>query len=676
MAAPQFPNRPIRFTGREKLLAGLFLLVIVTFAARLAQLQVFEHARWRDLAQRQMYDKAREPMPRGEIRDRFGNPLAITLPLTFAVGFRPQDGEASGTEMARLLSEHLPLSEAALQRKLESKGFTYLARRVDWQVQEELQGLNLPGIEFTREARRSYPAKSAAGTIVGFTNIDGEGQDGIERALDSLLIGDKREVLVWNDARRAVPAVMSPLDEAAAKSGANVYLTIDLKLQSILDKCMIEGLGDREFEKACAVLMDPHTGDVLGISTLPAFDPNAPGDTDGQFRRCWPVTDLFEPGSIFKIVTVGAGLEEQVVTSATMIDCEGGAYSVPGKILHDAHPYGTLTVAEVFAKSSNIGCAKIAERLRADDLYNWILRFGFGSRTDVGLFAEPAGLVPKPDYWSGPTRSNLAIGQGVSVTALQIVSAYSAVANGGLLMQPKLIKGLEFPTGEKVEFDPVALRPVLSPEKARELTRLMTMVVDEGTGKAAKIDSVAIAGKTGTAQKVNLQAKSYYSNRYVSSFAGFFPANDPKYVLLVVVDDPRGGSYYGGQISAPVFASIAREILEERHPYLLPAPKPETPATLDSSTKKSEEDSVEIQKFAYDTVKYANVPLYAMPNLIGLPLRAAAAQMDNIGLDAQLVGYGVVSSQYPPAGERVPQGFPCQVIAQPVAASASYAVSR
>jgi cell division protein FtsI (penicillin-binding protein 3) len=674
MTVPPFPSKPQRFSGREKFVAGLFVFIVLTFGARLAQLQIFEHARWRELAQQQMYNKAGETMPRGEIRDRNGNPMAITLPLTYAVGYRPQVG-TSADSLANILGQFLPISDSTIRRKLDSKGFTYLARRVDWQVQQDLEKLNLPGIEFTREARRSYPATTAAGTVVGFANIDGIGQDGIERALDSLLVGDKREMLVWNDARRVVPAVMSPMDDAIAHSGANVYLTIDLKLQSILDKCMLEGLGGREFEKACAVLMDPHTGEVLGISTLPAFDPNAPGDVDGSFRRCWPVTDLFEPGSIFKIVTVGAGLEEGVVSAATVIDCEGGAYSVPGKVLHDAHPYDALTVAEVFSKSSNIGCAKIAERLHADNMYAWIQKFGFGSKTEVGILSEPAGIVPRPANWSGPTRSNLAIGHGISTTALQIVSAYSAIANGGFLMQPKLVKGLKFPSGEQIEFDPVALRPVISPETARELTRLMTMVVEEGTGKAAKIEGVAIAGKTGTAQKVNLEAKSYYSNRYVSSFAGFFPANDPKYVLIVVVDDPLGGSYYGGQISAPVFAAIAHEILEERYPNFLPDPKPTEIAPIDSSKNEVEQDSVEEQKFAFDTLKYANVPLISMPNVLGLPLRAAAERMQLVGLEVQLVGYGVVSSQYPPAGERVPQGFPCQVIAQPVAAAA-YAVSR
>jgi len=661
------PNR-----GRERLVAALFLCVMCGFAARLVQLQVVEHNRWRAMAQAQMYKTAKEPLPRGEIRDRNGLPLAVTLPLTYAVGFRPADSIARDS-LTDILKEYLQISPETIRRKLDSKGFTYLARRVDWQVEQQLRPRNLPGVEFTREARRSYPQSVAAGSIVGFTNIDGVGQEGIERSLDSLLSGDKAEMIVWNDARRVVPAVMSPMEDAIAQSGAHVQLTIDLQLQTILDRALSAQLADREFEKACALLMDPHTGEVLGLSTLPQFDPNSPADVEGQFRRCWPVTDLFEPGSIFKVVTVGAGLEEHVVTPATLIDCEGGKYRVPGKILNDAHPYGTLTVSEVFAKSSNIGCAKISERMRADDVYGWITRFGFGSKTEIGLAGEPSGVVPRPAHWSGPTRSNLAIGQGVSVTVIQIASAYAAVANGGMLMQPKLVRALEFPTGEKVNFDPVSLRPVLSENTARELTRMMTMVVEEGTGKAAQIEGVKIAGKTGTAQKVNLEEKSYYSNRYVSSFVGFFPADAPQYVLAVVVDDPRGGSYYGGQISAPVFKEIAQEILAARHPHLLPEPKVE-PAKSDSG-KKAEKDSVKQEEIQFDSLQFANVPRVPMPSLLGLPLRVAAERMANVGLTARLEGYGVVSNQHPPAGIQVPVGYECFLVAQPLGV-AQYATSR
>lgn len=655
---------PNRNRKRERLVAAAFLLVLTAFCARLVQLQVIEHERWKSLAEKQVYNTVREPMPRGEIRDRHGMPLAVTLPMSYAIGFRPTEG-INRDSIAEVLANVLPISENALRHKIGASSYTYLARRVDWQVQQQLVNLNLPGIEFVREARRSYPATMAAGTAVGFTNVDGIGQDGIERALDSLLSGDKRDIVVWNDARRIVPAVMSPMEDAVAHSGANVQLTIDLQLQTILDRCMIEGLSDRIFEKACAILLDPHTGEILGISTLPTFDPNNPAETDGDFRRCWPILDLFEPGSIFKIVTVGAGLDEGVVTPSSLVDCEGGKYRVPGKVLNDAHAYGTLSVAEVFAKSSNIGCAKIAERMTADDVYSWIGRFGFGARTEVGLLFEPSGFVPKPSNWSGPTRSNLAIGQGVSVTALQVAAAYAAIANGGLLMQPKLVKALEFPTGEKVTFDPVGLRPVIRETVAKELTRMMTLAVEDGTGKAAKIDGVKIAGKTGTAQKVNLKDGGYYQNRYVSSFAGFFPADNPLYVLLVVVDDPRGGNYYGGQISAPVFASITREILEARHPELLPKLE-KVNEVQDSLSNDSSTDSTAKPVFVFDSLKYANVPTVTMPSLLGLPLRAAVERSTNAGLSVRLEGFGVVDTQFPPAGVQVPQGYECSVIARPV----------
>ncbi len=293
----------------------------------------------------------------------------------------------------------------------------------------------------------------------------------------------------------------------------------------------------------------------------------------------------------------------------------------------------------------------------------------------MGLLAEPAGVVPKPSNWSGPTRSNLAIGQGLSVTALQITTAYSAIANGGLLMQPKLIKALEFPSGEKIELDPVALRQVLSERCVNELTQMMRSVVEEGTGKQARVKGVAIAGKTGTAQKVDLEAKSYYTNRYVSSFAGFFPADRPMYTLLVMVDDPRGQGYYGGQIAAPVFGAIAQEILEERHSYRPPKDSATGKADPDSSQSEPKSDSTQQEKFVYDTLRYLDVPLVQVPDVVGLPLRVAAVRMQNAGFETELVGYGIVASQTPPAGEKVPASFVCKVIAEPVSA-AHYAVSR
>ncbi|MCL4306613.1 PASTA domain-containing protein [bacterium] len=670
----QHSDKPERRLGRERVVAVLFICVALVFIVRLVQLQVIQHGMWKNLALRQIYDRASEAMPRGEIRDRSGLPLAVTLPLSYAVGFRPRE-EINRDSLTAVLRNYLPLAESTIRTKLGSKNYTYIARRVDLQVQRELEELGLPGVEFTKEARRSYPATTAAGSVLGFVNVDGIGLSGIEQSLDSLLRGDRREMLVWNDALRTVPAMISPLNDELGHSGANVYLTIDLQLQTILDRCLVKGLEGKTFEKACALLMDPNTGEVLGLSTLPAFDPNVPANYTNDVRRCWPITDLFEPGSIFKVFTVGAGLEEGVVTPSTLIDCESGAYKVPGKVLRDAHAYSVLTLSEVIAKSSNIGSAKVAERLRAETFYSWILRFGFGSKTDIGLLAEPAGVVPKPANWSGPTRSNLAIGQGLSVTALQITAAYSAIANGGLLLQPKLIKALEFPSGEKVEFDPVALRQVLSERCVDELTQMMRSVVESGTGKQAAVKGVAIAGKTGTAQKVDLEAKSYYTNRYVSSFAGFFPADRPMYTLLVMVDDPRGQGYYGGQIAAPVFGAIAQEILEERHSYRPPKVSAVGKADTDSSDSEPKADSTQHEKFVYDTLRYLDVPLVTVPDVIGLPLRVAAVRMQNAGFETELVGFGIVASQSPPAGEKVPASFVCKVIAEPISA-AHYAVSR
>lgn len=658
------PTKPASVRNRERFLVIAFLFFVAAFAARLAQLQIFEQERWRALADDQTRGAKEEALPRGEIRDRSGHALAVTLPLTYAVGFRPKDCAAKDS-VAQILTEYLPYSYETLRKKMDITPFTYLSRKVDWLKKDLIEERRLPGIEFYREARRGYPEGSAAATIVGFTDIQGKGQEGIELSLDKLLHADPVKAEIWRDARtNTVPAVMSSDMESLTGVGAHAYLTIDLSLQRVLDRALAQALDGRVYEKACAILVDPWTGEIMALSTLPTFDPNHPGDVSDTTRKCWPFTDIYDPGSVFKIVTVSAALQEEAVSRSTMIDCEGGSYSVPGKVIHDAHGYGELSVDEVLAKSSNIGCAKIASRLPVQTFYDWIRKFGFGARCDIGLSGETAGIVPRPDNWMGPTRANLAMGQGVSVNVLQMTMAFATIANGGTLMQPRLIKAIEFPGEEVFEYSPAPLRRVLTPEVASNLTQMLELVVEEGTGKAAKIEGVKLAGKTGTAQKVNLAEKCYYEKRFVSSFGGFFPSDDPKYVLMVVVDDPRDGGYYGGQIAAPVFKAVAEEILALRFPEKLPPPKKIEELASKEEEKASEIDSSETDSaevFVFDSLLYANVPKIPMPQLSGLPLRIAAGTLRDLGLGAQLLGNGRVTSQFPPAGLMVPVGYACEV---------------
>ncbi len=656
-----------RLVKRERVLAGLLLLAFTIFVGRLLQLQVIEHDSWVRIGRKQSEILLLEKPNRGEIRDRSGIPLAVTLPLTYAVGYRPMPG-VNPDVVAAKIGNYLPLSKTALRQKLRTDGFTYLARRVDVQVRQKLEALNLPCLQFDEEPRRSYPGGTQAATVIGFCNVDGAGQEGVESYMNDELSGRVHRELCKVDARRKD---LSPLayDSPSECLGASVTLTIDVQLQTIVDEAMREGMKGRNYERACAILIEPATGDVLALTTLPELDPNHPGDASPETRKCWPITDVYEPGSTLKIVPITQALESRKLSRSSMIFCENGNYRVKGATIHDSHSHGMLSVDEVLALSSNIGAAKICERFSRAEIYDKVRDFGFGVSTGVELAGEQSGFVPPISTWSGPTQANLAFGHGISCTPLQLAMAYASVANGGTLMKPRLVKSVRYPSGDCIEYPVQINKRSMTPAVAAELTDMLVGVVENGTGELAKIKGLRIAGKTGTAQKVDQVHKTYFAKRFVSSFVGFFPAEKPKYTLLVVVDDPRG-EYFGASVAAPTFRKVVEEILMVRTQDFQSPPPPED-VEFATRVKHSEpKPKSPISTVSYSTIfvdqaednaAVIDTAQVVVPYLEGWPLRKAVQELSKRHLSFKLSGSRRVVTQLPAAGTNVPAGTVCEL---------------
>lgn len=673
-------NGEYRIRSRERALSILLLTVTVIFAARLFQFQIIEHERWAAIAEKQCGMTVNVQQTRGEITDRNGVPLAVTLPLSYAVGYRKTDN----IDLDRLADQLSPLLQQpkyALQRKLESPTFVYLSRRADVALKTQIETFGYDCFQFDEEPRRLYPGGALAATVLGFVDVDGQGMEGIEKTMDSFLSGESVSDRVWVDATRQTHTFVS-CEQSTDLLGSDVRLTLDVRLQSVVEEKLKEGLSHRTYDRACAVMIDPRNGDVLALATTPAYNPNKPGHSEAIERRCWPVTDVFEPGSVLKIVPITGALESNLVTRRTRFDCEHGRYRVPGAWIHDSKPHDTLTVDEVLIHSSNIGAAKIAERLTPEAFYDKLRAFGFGNRTLFPVAGEQEGVVPVPSRWTGPTQANLAIGHGLSCTAMQLVMAYGAVANGGLLMKPRLVESVGTASGRTVDYPPERIRRVMSSRMARELTEMLVGVVEHGTGKSTRIEGIKIAGKTGTAQKVDQKNHTYFSDRFISSFIGFFPAEAPRYLLLVVVDDPRK-EYYGSAVAAPIFKSIVEELILQGKINRRPSQTP----SVDLATKQMTEEqmlfseppqknpdlpyTVEPVSIRSELPDFQDPDSVTVPDVTGYPFRTAIRTLERCGLTFDLSGNGIVSEQVPEAGTRVAAGSRCLLTAAvPVNSSA------
>lgn len=551
---------------RGRILA-VFLLVGIGLAAvlvRLLYLQVFKAGELAVRAERQQQRMVKLEPKRGTIYDRMGRELAVSLDVdsVYGVPTEVDDPRALAHRLARILKEN----PRGLERRLASdKRFVWLSRKIDPERAEKVKGLGVKEVGLVLETRRFYPKKTLAGPAIGFTGVDNEGLEGIELAYDEVLRGVSGWVLAEKDAlgRTVFPAGPG-FQYRLPKPGRDIILTIDEVIQHIAEKELARALAQSRARGGVCIVMNPGTGEILALAVRGpanrAFNPNSPAVFRPSEWRNRAVTDAFEPGSIFKPILAAAALEEHIVHPLERFDCSAGRIQVADRVINDAKKHGVLTFTEVIAESSNVGTIKAAQKMGKERFYRYITAFGFGKKTGVDLPGEIGGLVKDYRLWSGVSLGFIAIGQEIGVTPVQVAAAYSAIANGGVLMRPYIVSEIVDPAGrEGKKFSPKAVGRVISRETSERLAKILQKVVEIGTGKKAKPDAYTAAGKTGTAQKVDPKTGTYSKKEYVSSFVGFAPAVSPKMVILVMIDTPSGENVWGGSVAAPVFKAVAEQ---------------------------------------------------------------------------------------------------------------------
>jgi len=550
--------------------AGAFIVIL----AQLVNLQVLDAPRLASRAENQHHKTIRLAGERGTITDRNGAILAKNMDVPSISADPSKITKPRAT--ARSLAKVLPVSAKGVEKRLKGKGrhFSWVYRKADPTQAAKVMALKLPGIHQIPESRRFYPKGELLGHILGFAGMDNQGLSGIEQVYNKALQGKKITVVVERDALgRSIMPTDSRYDRP--DHGADITLTIDEVIQYHVERELDKAMATTKAKGAQAIVMDPRTGEILAMAVRPKFDPNRAGSFKPEEARNRLITDPYEPGSTMKIFLAATALKEGVVTLEEKIDCENGRMPLRGGAMHDTHAYESLSFEQVLVKSSNIGSAKVGMRLGEDRLYNGLLAFGFGKKTGIELAGESAGLLYPVKRWSGRSLASVAIGQELAVTPIQLVTAAAAVANGGKLMRPYLVKSVK--QGQTTTtVHPEARRRVMSKADAADLRRALVGVTEKGgTATQAAIPGYNVAGKTGTAQKADLIRGGYAKGKYVSSFLGMVPAEDPRLVMLVVIDEAQG-KYYGGTVAAPVFKAVATPSLQ----YMGVHPKTDRTITL------------------------------------------------------------------------------------------------
>jgi len=496
---------------------------------------------------------------RGTILDRRGKVLAMNMEVPSVFGV-PAALE-SPSKTARHLSPVLHVSTGELERKLrQDRGFVWLARKLDPEQGRRLERISMDGIGVVMEGRRFYPKGALLSHVLGFVGMDGEGLEGIERRYESQLHGEKRVTVLQRDAfgRTVFP---KELAEQSPMPGHNLVLTIDEVIQYITEKELEEAVTHTHAKSGTMIVLDPQSGAVLSLAVSPRFDPNTIAAIGPDRWRNRALTDAYEPGSTMKAIVAAAAIEEKVMMPHTMVFGENGRMTIANTVIHDHEKLAWVTFAEVIQKSSNIGAAKTGMALGDQRLFRYLQGFGFGQRTDIDLPGEAGGLIKHPRDWGRRSVASISMGQEIGVTPIQMVSAIGTIANGGVLMKPFVVSEVRDTQGRVVkQILPQVKRRVVSPETARTVTTILEGVVTDGTGGKAAIQGFRVAGKTGTAQKIDPRTGTYSATLFVGSFVGFVPADNPRLAMIVVIDEPHGESW-GGTVAAPVFKRVGEQVL-------------------------------------------------------------------------------------------------------------------
>jgi cell division protein FtsI (penicillin-binding protein 3) len=645
-----------RVTIRSRLLVGavIFLLWAGSIQARLLYLQVHRHQDMQTRAENQSARTMEISAKRGDILDRHGRILAYSVDADSVYGV-PNDIDNAAKTAAMLcqaLTDCAPKEQDGLIARLRQKrAFVYVRRHVTRPQATRIAALDLDGIGFIKEDRRFYPNKQLAAQLLGFVGIDNKGLAGIEAAYDSQISGSVGKLLYQTDARgRAFSRLERP-----PTAGATVELTIDEYLQHIAERELRDAVAANRAAGGTVVIMAPKTGEILALANEPTFNPNAFRDASPEHRRNRAVQDIYEPGSTFKVVTASAAIEERVIGVDDMIDVSGGRIRFGSRVIDDTHDYGTLSFTDVMVKSSNVGAIRVGLSLGAEKLGLYVRRFGFGRALSPDFPGETPGIVWDPRKLDNSALASMSMGYQVGVTPLQMVSAISSVANGGDLIQPRVVRAV-VRDGKRVEVKPTILGRTVSRDTAVTLTGIMEQIVERGTATLAQIDGYTVAGKTGTASK--LVNGHYSKSDYYASFVGFLPSRNPVATIIVVIDSPHAHGYYGGPIAGPVFQRIAAATL--RHLGVPPTLNAPPPVLVARHTEHPEMQTATRRTAAFVQVG-ANGNVRDLPDLRGLGAREALRVLTKLGLTARLTGNGVVTGQVPAAGTPIEPGMACEL---------------
>jgi cell division protein FtsI (penicillin-binding protein 3) len=635
----------------------VFALWTVAIEARLVYFQVFARATLQGRADRQQLTTVTLSPKRGEILDRNGHLLAYSVDAdTIAADPSKVDDPV---ETARLVCAALQTCDAELRglmtERLRRKGqFVYLARRVGPDAGDRVKSLDLPGLMYYKESQRYYPKKELAAHVLGYVGLDNNGLAGLESTYETRISGKAGRILIQQDARERAIAVR---EQRLPTAGDSLELTIDQYLQHIAERELRAGVEEDNAAGGTAIIMQPQTGEILALANWPTFNPNLFSGASPDARRNRAVQDVYEPGSTFKLVTASAALEEGVTHPGELIDCAPGFLTVPGRArpIRDVHTYGVLPFTDVMVKSSNVGAIRVGWRLGAERLSRYVQRFGFGQALAPDFRGESPGIVWSPSSLDASALASMSMGYQVAVTPLQMASAVSAVANGGMLIEPRVVRAF-IHDGQREEIVPNTLGRAITAETAATLTEIMEQVVDRGTAKSAQIAGYTIAGKTGTASK--LIDRQYSKSEYNASFVGFVPSRAPALAIIVVIDSPHGRGYYGGTVAAPVFKRIAEASM--RHLGIGPslnAPPPVLVARRDENDRRAE-DTVRHSgpAAAWMAASIDSAQAGLMPDLRGLSAREAASIVTRVGMTPRLKGQGFVLEQAPLPGTPLVRG--------------------
>ena len=592
---------------------------------------------------------------RGNIYDRQNNLLTNNI-IHYSIGVHPSKVKDK-IKFANMIANATERDASYYINKLNSKAdFIYLDRNLRQAKVKSIIDKKITGLVIERKSRRSYPHSNIAAQIIGFTDVDDKGLIGIEEHYNEQLSGKPGWVVKQvNGKGRSQYKTSFPMK--APIDGANIQLTIDLEYQSVLQEELSRRMNEANAKSAMGVLMNPQTGAVLAMASLPSYDPNNPMASPIENQKNKIITDQFEPGSTYKVVAATAAVATNTVSLYDEFFCEDGQFTVAGKTISDHEKFGLLTFPQIIAHSSNVGTIKIAQKLGKNPLYKFSRDFGFGNMTGIRFPGETQGILRKTSDWSEISLAEISIGYEVAVTALQMASAYSAIANGGFLLKPRLVNQIFSHNGKVIyKENPEVIRKVAEPETMNIIKEMLTQVVQKGTGTKAGIKGWSIAGKTGTAHKV---IDGAYSDKYISNFAGFFPANNPQIVGVIILDEPKYGLHWGGYGAAPIFRRVMQRIInmDDSIQYHKPKIEKNEPILVNNSKQSINESMV-----ALSTV--SNYPVYKdgytiVPDVRGMSIRKAKQILIASNMRADFSGSGHVLWQSPKPGTKMLPGSIC-----------------